>query len=410
MNAFHPNRKLLVLDDEADFAELVCDVGSEAGLCVAAANDFSQFTDQYTDDLDVIVLDLSMPDSDGIELTRWLSDRGYGAHLILMSGVDKQILESTREIAAKRGLNVIGALQKPVSIDELESLLCMPSDDSDRRSVPAQRKTFADEEIVSALRSGAINPHYQPKISLGQLACDGVEALARWTHPVHGILGPDTFLPRLLALGHSDELASCMFSAAADDLADLRRDGFDVKVALNVEGEQLADSGFPDRISDIVTERGLKPADFVLEVTEHGVVERLFNTIENVLRLRLRGFSVSIDDYGTGHSTMSQLQRLPFSELKIDKSFVDRLPGCAKSRSIVASTIELAHRLGLNVVAEGVETPAQSRTLAEMGCTSIQGFLLARPMNIGALRDFLTDGIARLSVERLALPAESRFF
>ncbi|MEQ8832318.1 MAG: EAL domain-containing response regulator [Alphaproteobacteria bacterium] len=410
MNAFHPNRKLLVLDDEADFAELVCDVGSEAGLCVAAANDFSQFTDQYTDDLDVIVLDLSMPDSDGIELTRWLSERGYGAHLILMSGVDKQILESTREIAAKRGLNVIGALQKPVSIDELESLLCMPSDDSDRRSVPAQRKTFADDEIVSALRSGDINPHYQPKISLGRLACDGVEALARWTHPVHGILGPDTFLPRLLALGHSDELASCMFSAAADDLADLRRDGFDVKVALNVEGEQLADSGFPDRISDIVTERGLKPADFVLEVTEHGVVERLFNTIENVLRLRLRGFSVSIDDYGTGHSTMSQLQRLPFSELKIDKSFVDRLPGCAKSRSIVASTIELAHRLGLNVVAEGVETPAQSRTLAEMGCTSIQGYLLARPMNIGALRDFLTDGIARLSVERLALPAESRFF
>lgn len=410
MNAFHSIRKLLVLDDEADFAELVCEVGSEAGLRVAAANDFAQFKDQYMDDPDVIVLDLSMPDSDGIELTRWLSEQGYSAHLILMSGVDKQILETTREIAAKRGLNVIGALQKPVSIDKLESLLRMPSASSNQGSAPAKLQTFADEEIVAALRSGEIHPHYQPKISLTQLVCSGVEALARWSHPVHGILGPNAFLPRLLALGHSDELASRMFSAAADDLADLRRDGFDVKVALNVEGEQLADPGFPDRMSDIATDRGLKPADFVLEVTEHGVVARLFNTIENVLRLRLRGFSVSIDDYGTGHSTMSQLQRLPFSELKIDKSFVDRLPGCAKSRSIVASTIELAHRLGLNVVAEGVETPDQTRTLAEMGCSSVQGFLLARPMNIGALRDFLTDGVSRLSAERLALPAESRFF
>ncbi len=410
MNAVHTIRKLLVLDDEADFADLVCDVGSEAGLSVAAASDFAQFKDQYADDLDVIVLDLSMPDSDGIELTRWLSEQGYAAHLILMSGVDKQILETTREIAAKRGLNVIGALQKPVSIDELDALLRMPSEGLDQGFIPAKSQTFADEEIVAALRSGEIHPHYQPKISLSQLVCNGVEALARWSHPVHGIIGAETFLPRLLALGHSDELASRMFSAAADDLADLRRDGFDVKVALNVEGEQLADSGFPDRMSDIATERGLKPSDFVLEVTEHGVVARLFNTIENVLRLRLRGFSVSIDDYGTGHSTMSQLQRLPFSELKIDKSFIDRLPNCAKSRSIVASTIELAHRLGLNAVAEGVETPDQSRTLAEMGCGSVQGFLLARPMNIGALRDFLTDGVSSLSAERLALPAESRFF
>lgn len=410
MNAFHSTRTLLVLDDEADFADLVCDVGSEAGLRVAAANDFVQFKDQYADDLDVIVLDLSMPDSDGIELTRWLSEQGYSAHLILISGVDKQILETTREIAAKRGLNVIGALQKPVSIDELDALLRMPSEGLDQGSTPAKSQTFADREILSALRSGQIHPHYQPKISLSQLVCSGVEALARWSHPVHGILGPNTFLPRLLALGHSDELASRMFSAAADDLAELRRDGFDVKVALNVEGEQLADSGFPDRMSDIATERGLKPSDFVLEVTEHGVVARLFNTIENVLRLRLRGFSVSIDDYGTGHSTMSQLQRLPFSELKIDKSFIDRLPNCAKSRSIVASTIELAHRLGLNAVAEGVETPDQTRTLAEMGCSSVQGFLLAKPMNIGALRDFLTDGVPCLSAERLALPEESRFF
>lgn len=408
MNAIQPQRKLLVLDDEEDFADLVCDVGNEVGLWVAAANDCAQFMGHYSDDLDVIVLDLSLPDSDGIELTRWLSDQNYSAHLILMSGVDKQILETTREIAAERGLNVIGALQKPVSIDELESLLCMPSETSQDSAAPTASQAFGDDEIIDALRNGEIRPHYQPKLSVGRLECKGVEALARWQHPAHGVLNPGTFLPRLLAMGLSNEVALRMFGAAADDLADLRRDGFDVQVALNVEGEQLADANFPEQMSDLASERGLKPSDFVLEITEHGVIAQLFNTIENVLRLRLRGFSVAIDDYGTGHSTMSQLQRLPFSELKIDKSFVDRLPDCTKSRSIVASTIELAHRLGLTVVAEGVETHDQLRTLTKMGCGSVQGFLLAKPMTIGALREFLTNGILQLGAARLGPLTESR--
>lgn len=409
MNSIPTRRKLLVVDDEPDFAELVCDVAAEVGLETHAAHDFAQFEARFSPDLDVIALDLSMPESDGIKLTGWLAERNYAANVILLSGVDRQILETTKELATARGLNVIGALQKPVSIDKLEALLTLQSEEKAGSSMAPATKTFSDAEIVSALKQGEIIPFYQPKISMSRLVCNGVEALARWIHPVHGVLGPGTFLPRLLALGHADELAEKMFGAAADDLSDLRQAGYDIPVALNVEGDQLVDPHFPDRMSDIAAQRGLRPADFVLEVTEHGVVKRLYNAIENVLRLRLRGFSVSIDDYGTGHSTMSQLQRLPFSELKIDKSFVDRLPDCSKSRSIVASTIDLAHRLGLNVVAEGVETLDQTHALAEMGCNSVQGFLLARPMGIDNLRDFLAEGTPGTIGEALALPPESQF-
>lgn len=408
MNAIQSRRKLLVVDDEPDFAELVRDVGQEVGLQTIVAYDLAQFEERYSPDLNIIVMDLSMPDADGIELTRWLSEQEYSAHLILMSGVDRQILESTKELATARGLNVIGVLQKPVCIDELEALLLQQEASRVDVKSASSAQSFTDETLVAALRNSEILPHYQPKIDVLEERCMGVEALARWEHPVHGVIGAGAFLPRLLELGLAEELAVCMFGAAADDLATLRQDGFDIPVALNVEGEQLVDPEFPVHMSSMASERGLQPRDFVLEVTEHGVVTRLLNAIENVLRLRLRGFSVSIDDYGTGHSTMSQLQRLPFSELKIDKSFVDRLPDCSKSRSIVASTIDLAHRLGLNVVAEGVENAAQIRTLAEMGCNSMQGFLLARPMGLSALRRFLADGLPRLDREFMKPFSESR--
>ena len=150
---------------------------------------------------------------------------------------------------------------------------------------------------------------------------------------------------------------------------------------MNVEADSLADLELPGRIGAALSEHDIDPDNLILEVTESGVFENLADAMDNLLRFRVKGYALSIDDFGTGHSTLSQLHDLPFNQLKIDKSFVDGIGRSTQSEAIVASTIDLAHRLGMEVVAEGVEDAKQIDFLRAQGCDQLQGYYFAKPMN-----------------------------
>jgi len=216
----------------------------------------------------------------------------------------------------------------------------------------------------------------------------GVEALARWRHPVHGLVAPFAFVPLLEQNMLIDELTWLMLRRSAALCRRWREGGLDVSVSVNLSLSSLGDVQLADRVTEIVRGEGLSPNHMMLEITESAATTELAKALENLARLRVRGFGLSIDDYGTGYSSMQQLSRIAFTELKIDRAFIANASRDESSRVILASSIDIAHKLNIVAVAEGVETRADWDVLAELGCEQAQGYLIARPMDAAAFEDW----------------------
>lgn len=376
---------VLILDDERDMCEFVADVGDDLGFDTHWCDNFEDFACRYSIDLRGIFLDLAMPGMDGIEIIRFLGDNNSAAHLVLMSGHDVHVLDAARRLALARGLNVAGVLHKPFSLEKLTEMYAIldAAGDPERpqaveRAAARFKPTAADLSV--ALAAGYIIPFFQPKYSVATRKVTGAEVLARWIDPVHGIIGPDLFIPLAEKEGQIEQLTEVIIDLALDQCRIWRQAGKEPRIAINLSPVSLRRLDLPDVLLRKVVSRGLFPDMITVEITETALTSDYSASLDILTRLRMRRFSLSIDDFGTGYSSMKQLQHGPFTELKVDQSFISKALTEEGSRAIVESSIQLGHRLGLKVVAEGVETEEQLEMILALGCEDVQGYLLGRPL------------------------------
>jgi diguanylate cyclase (GGDEF)-like protein len=249
---------------------------------------------------------------------------------------------------------------------------------ADRDTHTLERLTLV-ADLERALATDEITVHFQPKANAATRAVVGVEALVRWFHPVRGFIGPDAFVTLAEHSGLGRALTTRVLDISLDQCRDWRWAGHDLDVSVNVTVADLLDADFPDDVTAALAARGVPPSALMIEITERSILSDPVRVSSVLAALRDRGVGVSLDDFGTGYSSFTHLRTLPVNEVKIDRSFVAQMTSDHAAAAIVASTIQLSHALGLEVVAEGVEDEETWRRLAEAGCQLIQGYALARP-------------------------------
>jgi EAL domain-containing protein (putative c-di-GMP-specific phosphodiesterase class I) len=235
-------------------------------------------------------------------------------------------------------------------------------------------------DLRAALSGGQVVPYFQPKVEIASGKTEGVEALARWEHPTRGLVSPADFLPAAERAGLTRQLLQVMVEAVCRQQQLWERQGVSLRVAINLSPRDIADEDLAAWLQQAVTAGGCNPAMLELELTEQTLMLDPVHGEQALRELAAIGFRLSLDDYGTGYSSLSRLKQMPVDELKIDRSFVQHMDTSPVDATIVRSTIELAHNLGLRVVAEGIETAEVLNALAAAGCDYAQGYYLAKPM------------------------------
>lgn len=377
--------KALVIDDDPFMLSLLTrqlaalDVEDVAAYGKAAEALAALGADRATTEL--IVCDLQMPEMDGVEFIRHLVGLGYVGRLILVSGEDERILDTAERLARSQRLEVLGALRKPVSREALQQLLARRSPPCRQaRGASASSRKYSAERLGEAIAVGELVNHYQPKIALETGALVGVEALARWRHPQDGLVHPDCFIAVAEERGLIEQLTRSVLRTALAQLGVWREQGLQVRVAVNVSMENLRDLDFPDFIARALAEAEVAPTDLVLELTESRLMTHPSGSLDILTRLRLKRIGLSIDDFGTGHSSLAQLLNIPFDELKIDRQFVHGAHRDHSRQTIFEASIAMARQLGLRTVAEGIEDRADWDFVRRNGADLAQGYFVARPM------------------------------
>ncbi|WP_165789486.1 EAL domain-containing response regulator [Billgrantia endophytica] len=324
----------------------------------------------------LVVMGLEFGDPDGIALLRLLAKQGYGGWVLLLGGVERKISRIAEQVGHTLGLQMLGSLDKPMRMAELRQRLEGLHLGRKPAVSPEDDPFFSADELDQALELRELTVHYQPQFELTTGRLSGVEALVRWAHPQIGLIGPASFLPMLTA-AQGRRLTCHVLQQALADAEAWARTGLSLSLSVNVTADDLMES----QLLALTRHRGPgEPPLVVLEITETAAMDDELLGSEIAARLHLNGMEVSVDDFGVGFSSLSRLQMLPISELKIDRSFVRHVQQDSQDAAIVEAVALLGRRLGIRVVAEGVEELDCLPTLARFGCTHVQGFGLSRPV------------------------------
>ena len=340
---------------------------------------------------DLLLCDLTMPGMDGISFLRQVAAQGFLGNVIILSSVDSGVMKAAVSLAKAYGLHLLAALNKPLQQHELKNALARQ-----RQSAPVQKQytkaaVLSLAELQQGLAQDCVEVFFQPKVSVSGKKIVGAECLARWRHPERGILGPLSFIPVLEAHGLINALTKVVLKKGAKQLAQWAAQGHQLKIAVNVSMDDLNQLDLPEEFESIVSHAGLNSNQITLELTESRLMENLTVSLEILTRLRLKGFGLSIDDFGTGFSTMENLKQLPFTELKVDRAFVNGACQDEASRAILGSSIQLGKIFNLRLVAEGVENQQDWDLISESGCDEVQGFFIAKPMPAQEFIDWKID-------------------
>jgi EAL domain-containing protein (putative c-di-GMP-specific phosphodiesterase class I)/FixJ family two-component response regulator len=380
-----PNRRILILDDDVAVGHtlqwMAKSLGFEAEF-VTSSDEFFRLLDGTHPD--IISIDLVMPDLDGVEIMRLLAERKSRARIIISSGMGTRVLDAAERSASEHGLDIVGVIPKPISRDALRALI---GEATDQEAETAQKEGIKSSDSIKISRQdlwGALDRHefeaaYQPKITCRTGAPAGFEAMVRWRHPVHGLLPPETFIPATEEFGLIDVLTAQVFDQSLEWLSHAFPNSA-LKMSLNLSAKSLVDIQLADHLAALCKQFSVAPERIVLELTESSAMVDPTLSLDLMTRFRVKGFQLSIDDFGTGYSSMIQLVRLPFSEIKVDKSFVLKAHESKESRTIIKSIVDLGHSLGMDVTAEGVDHLDTLNFLNRVGCDLAQGYLIARPM------------------------------
>ncbi|MEE8364800.1 MAG: EAL domain-containing response regulator [Gammaproteobacteria bacterium] len=351
--------------------------------------------------IDVVICDLNMSEMDGIEFIRHLAAQSYSGSLVLTSGKDIRILRTVEKLAIEHELNLLGVLEKPVTPAKFKEILDV-LEQSNTEGTVLSPETYEADELLQAIEGDQLDTYFQPKVDVNTGQVVGVEALIRWNHPSRGTIRPYYFITLAEENNLIVKLTQAACAKAFGHATTFRSRGFDLGIALNISVDTLNDLSWPDNIARQIESAGLQPSAVTFEITESRLMEDIAVALDILSRLSLKRFNLSIDDFGTGYSSMEQLQRIPFSELKIDRAFVKGASTDPFARAILESSIQLARKLDMKVVAEGVESRQDWDLVTELGCDQVQGYYIAKPMPIEQFLDWL--GRWNLSEHLQAMP------
>ena len=369
---------IALLDDDIGLCAFMTDVAQAAGFRTIMAHDGRELATLLASEPVVLVLDLAMAHMDGIEVIRQLAAARFTGRLVIVSGHSASMLQSAKLLAELQGVRVAGVLTKPIRAESLLALLRAPEL---KAAMPPVHHDISRADLARGIESNELVLHYQPQVRLSDGAWVGLEALVRWQHPKLGLLYPDAFIKLAEQSGLALPLTRKVIDMAlAESMSITGNLDFSGTLSINLPPVAMTDLTFPEAVLDAVNKVGCKVENIMFEVTETSVPVNPANAIDILTRLRLKGFALSIDDFGTGHSSLENLQHLPFTELKIDLIFVRTAETDTASRLIVESSIALGGQLGLKVLAEGLENESLWHWLRDAGCDLGQGYFIARPM------------------------------
>jgi EAL domain-containing protein (putative c-di-GMP-specific phosphodiesterase class I)/CheY-like chemotaxis protein len=346
----------------------------------------------------VIVTDLNMPGMDGIEFIRQLGESRAPVSVVLVSAVNSSVLKGVEKVAQAYGIALLGVLQKPVLREQLARVLSRLN--ASRPVAPRTGAVFEQctaGELKQALSNGEFEPFFQAKVNLQTGTIEGYEALSRWRRPGLGIVPPAAFIGVMEASGLIDELTDVILDKSVAACAQWRKLGFDYGVSINVSVLTLSQPDCAQRVLRIVKEHGVDPGCVTIEMTESSAdATELKTVLGNLSRLRIHGFGLSIDDYGTGYSSMDRLARIAFTELKIDQSFVAEASTNPSAMAIIRSSVGMANVLQLVSVAEGVETKEHWELVRGIGCELAQGYYISPPVEARAVPRMALEWLKRV--------------
>lgn len=383
--------KILIVDDEPFTLRLLAhqlrSLGCDDLVAHEDPRDALSLVEGNPGLVDLVILDLQMPALDGIEFIRHLARLRFAGGVLLISGEDERILQTAQKLARAHQLRVLGAVHKPVTPEQLrETLEAMTTEESRARRVA---KRYDLEELREAILRQQFVNWYQPKVALRTGAVVGVETLVRWDHPEDGLVFPDAFIPLAEEGGIVDALTRPTLQRALAQARAWRDQGLALHVGVNVSMDDLFDLSFPDFVAGAIAAAGVPVESLMLEVTESRLMKNALASLDILTRLRLKHIDLSIDDFGTGHSSLAQLRDIPFDELKIDRGFIHGASQNPSNRAIVEASLGMARHLGMHSVAEGVEDLEDWSLLRQLGCDFAQGYFIARPMPGDAVTDWV---------------------
>jgi len=351
------------------------------------------FQASFTPRLHIAIIDLDLPGMDGLELIRNLATLETGISLIVTGAQPANLLFAVETLAQVYGIDLLGTMSKPVTAAKLKPLLdnYLPPALPEAAAAAHASLRFNFAEVGLGLQQRQFEPFFQPKIELATGQVKGLEVFARWRHPEHGLLGPGAFMDALEQNNRIDFLDWSMIELSVERCRWFHDQGTPIAISINLSPETLGHPAFIRQITACLGRHGVLPDYLTFEMSESSALTSDPNFIERLVRLRMMGFGLAIDDYGTGRSNLQLLARIPFSELKIDRSFVD---GASKRRplgTVLRSCLSLAHSLDRMSVAVGVETRQDWDFLQGLGCTYAQGYHIANPMEASAFPGWLED-------------------
>lgn len=401
-NKFSNN--ILVLDDDPFVLKLVSHMLKDQG-CVSVTtcdNGFAALKklDSQSEYPDLILLDLKMPDMDGVKFVRHLAESHYTGSIILMSGEDDTLLEAVDKLVRAHKVRVLGRFRKPASPEVLAALLEKFSH-FDQYS-HGEKEAHSASDLLAAITNGDLINYYQPKVSVSSGKVVGVEALVRWRNSQNGMVHPYKFLGVAESSGLIHDLTRTILTNALDQYNIWLAKGLSFQIAVNVSVYNLKSLEFADSVSELTAAAGVAPENIELEVAESWLpMHDLRATLETLTRLHMKHFRLTIDEFGTGYSSITQLRGLPFDELKIDSGFVHHISTNAKTRARYDANLAIARQLNMKVGAVGVENIGEWEVLRMTGCDYAQGGFIANPMPAEELAGWMQVWQSRLQEERL---------
>lgn len=381
--------RVLVLEDHDFQRRIAVRLLAECGISKVfeAASGDEALAAVRAQAMDVLVCDLQTPGMDGVEFIRHVAEEQLAGSIIIASGLEPALISTVEQMANAHGLQVLGAIEKPLTKDKLQTLLRQYRP-SQPLKAPEVVELMSLDEIAQGIAGDEFLPYFQPKVFIGTRRLVGTEALIRWRHPERGLVPPKAFIQVAEGTPLINELTAIMLDKSLAQCRVWLDQGWPLSVSINFSADVLSGVGVADHVAARTLAHGLEPAQVIVEVTESMVASNDAHMLETLARLRMKGFGLSIDDYGTGYSSLQQLSRIPFTELKIDRSLVDGAHEKPSLRTLLESSLELARKLKMKSVAEGVETEQDWNLLKELGCDIAQGYLVAKPLPAGEVKDW----------------------
>jgi EAL domain-containing protein (putative c-di-GMP-specific phosphodiesterase class I)/ActR/RegA family two-component response regulator len=388
-----------VLDDEPQIGALVCQVLGRFGAAPRQFTTPAPFLEELRQSPpELVVLDLSLGQSDAVEVIRHLEDARYQGRVLLISGRDQATLDEITQIGEKHGLAMLPPLKKPFRASDLKKRLsgyvAAQPKTRDARAQDGAGETAqqASVQLAEALRNDWLELWYQPKFDLASFTVCGAEGLIRARHPTHGIITPDRLLPPAGDPAYH-ALTRFVIERAVADWRRFAQQGLALKLSINAPVSVIHTPAFITLVRSTLPR---EPAfsGLTVEVTEDELIRDSDGAHEVASQLKLYNVDLSIDDFGSGYASLSRLKDLPFVEVKIDRSIVSACASNPLKHSLCQTVVDLAHRFGAKACGEGVETTDDLRALIAMGCDSAQGFLFAKPIPADQFTPTLVAGIA----------------